>query len=76
MADHISDESGDRKGRAVAVTEGRSSDVCQQLTIWLNALYGVGYWIEPFLPSASVAILDALREDPISKVEPIFPRAC
>ncbi len=31
-----------------------------QLDLWLRELYGVSYWLAPFLPAASRRLLDLL----------------
>ena len=44
------------------------------LTRWLNAIYTVGYWISPYLPSTSAAILRTLETSPLAACSALFPR--
>jgi methionyl-tRNA synthetase len=43
------------------------------LNRWLDAIYRIGYWLEPFLPSASESILEALRTNSESTMT-LFPK--
>jgi len=41
---------------------------------WANTLYCVGYWLSPFLPSASEQVLTALSATPLVPSGALFPR--
>ena len=44
------------------------------LDLWLGDLYGVGYWLQPFLPVTSQRLLDLLTREEISAFNSLFPR--
>jgi methionyl-tRNA synthetase len=44
------------------------------LDLWLEDLYGVGYWLQPFLPVTSQRLLDLLTREEISAFNSLFPR--
>ena len=46
----------------------------QKLSEWLGSLYGIGYWVQPFLPDAGKSILDALSEEKVTSGPPLFHR--
>ena len=54
--------------------QGKKDKLNAHLNLWLQDLYGVGYWLEPFLPVTSRRILDLLIREEISAFNSLFPR--
>ena len=46
----------------------------RELSGWLERLYAVAYWLEPFLPDSSERIKTTLTTSPITKSPPLFRR--
>ncbi|MHB9025267.1 MAG: methionine--tRNA ligase [Armatimonadota bacterium] len=57
-----------------AIKAGKGSTVHPFFQKWLGELYGVAYWLAPFLPETSGKVREILCADPISAPEPLFPR--
>jgi len=57
-----------------ALKAGDLATLHQQLQPWLQQLYTVGYWLQPFLPASSERIIAVLSARPICAAMPLFPR--
>jgi methionyl-tRNA synthetase len=42
---------------------------------WLGELNRVAHWVRPFLPETGEKLLDVLRERPLRRCEPLFPKS-
>jgi methionyl-tRNA synthetase len=58
----------------VALREGSTSKVREQITAWLGRLADIARQIEPFLPDTSRRILSHLAERPLRPIAHLFPR--
>ena len=54
---------------------GDAEAVRAHLVNWLDRLGALAYWLAPLLPETSAKIAEALRDRPIKRSEPLFPRA-
>lgn len=52
---------------------GRRAELHGHLDAWVQSLYQVGYWLEPFLPRAAGQIRAALLQRPIVAAPVLFP---
>jgi len=59
----------------VALREGSTTLVREQIAGWLGQLACIAWLIEPYLPSTSCEILTRLRADSLQPIAPLFPRA-
>lgn len=53
---------------------GDNAALRTQLKIWLDELWKIAYWLEPFLPDTSAKIIAALSQDNIVPIKVLFPR--
>ena len=56
------------------VALGGDSGLGEDLDGWIQRLYAVTYWLQPFLPRGSQQILDVLTACPLVKPPSIYPR--
>jgi len=56
------------------IKAGRAHTLRQQLTLWLDELQRISYWLSPFLPNTSRRIQHALAREPLLASQPLFPR--
>lgn len=57
-----------------AIKARQCDDVRPTIAAWLVTLHQIGYWLQPFLPTASERILQILSVRPIQSSAPLFPR--
>lgn len=52
----------------------KSDQTKKMLEQWSEELNAIAYWLQPFLPVASLKIIESLSGDTITRLEPLFPR--
>ena len=57
-----------------ALQSGNSGILHRHLHAWFTALYGVAVWLAPFLPETSERMKTLLTAQPVTAVQPLFPR--
>jgi len=58
----------------LALREGSTSQLREQIAAWLGRLAGIAHQLKPFLPSSAERILTHLTIRPLQPVAPLFPR--
>ena len=56
------------------ISSGNEQDLKPDLDRWLCGLHAVAYWLQPFLPTGSIRILEALSARPLVQPPAIYPR--
>lgn len=57
-----------------ALREATAESLRPQLEAWLEELHRIAFWLAPFLPTTSTAILRLLTQSPIAPSGALFPR--
>ncbi len=89
FAKHMADHRFDRALRvlwnlATEVNQGiekgrpweqiRRAETSQSIQEWVQSLWLIAHWVQPFLPTTGAKLLQSLREPRITRLSPLFPR--